>query len=606
MDRIIQYANKVLDKCSKCANRGCCHWIVRAAENVVLKNCTPEQYAQMTYEEIANRIHEIVGNPTACLQDSYDSIMHYVEQLLEEANYPILSKDLLDIVNKMVKLEQRLKRLDPVCRDAFDAPIRSIVERSLSALDYHFLDMGIDISSLILSIHSDYHRTRILNQYYIETAVNVLLAKAKRVSVEDIITCNVPLVSLAFPLTPSTSPVPSDPAESQRSEQNKPIKSWVDEFTDLIVSNATFDFLGAVIAYMGYSPFTCYGYADEELRKFFIAKGTASSELYIFYEMQKVYEEIESAVREKKDDDFALKLYMAEILSPFSQLASGLFGKARNESMRATQAFIDISPFFRSYSLDEFKERWDKAVAEVSALKTTSEESFYNDVASLMVNKYDDIPINEHGPLTYCLDAISDILFRLTDFESCIEAALLRNHVEHDYHYYEEFARINLGSQVSDQGIFRFAGITPAAIQSLSKDLKHNIRFAVRDGESIDEFYERLAEGQQPEGKRGDEEYVPLPNCLEVARPYLNALRSIGYLNTRYGWAKLNGTTNNHAILVAKVICNKYPDITYDMLGKLFGIPNLGSYWSRAKERENVKRLIVRLFSEKGLSATID
>ena len=52
---------------------------------------------------------------------------------------PCMTKELMYILNKMARLEKRLKRLDPDCKDVFDAPVRAVVERCLSAIDYYFL-----------------------------------------------------------------------------------------------------------------------------------------------------------------------------------------------------------------------------------------------------------------------------------------------------------------------------------------------------------------------------------------------------------------------------------------------------------------------------------
>ncbi len=130
MDRIIQYAQERIDACVHCQARFACEWF-QEAKKVVL-DVTPEKYAEMTYEEIANAIHaDMVVPDESCDQVSFDTMMQTVDDLLQEATVPSFSDDLRKLLQKMVQLERRLNRLPSDCRDVFDAPIRAIVERCL-------------------------------------------------------------------------------------------------------------------------------------------------------------------------------------------------------------------------------------------------------------------------------------------------------------------------------------------------------------------------------------------------------------------------------------------------------------------------------------------
>ena len=61
MVNIIEFVNRTIDACVKCHIRPNCKWFGIVAENVVLDDITPEEYASLTYEEIATKIHENAG-----------------------------------------------------------------------------------------------------------------------------------------------------------------------------------------------------------------------------------------------------------------------------------------------------------------------------------------------------------------------------------------------------------------------------------------------------------------------------------------------------------------------------------------------------------------
>lgn len=222
MNQILHETNLFIDKCSNCRERSNCHWFNTAAENVVLDDFTPEQYASMTYEERANKLFVNAGLPMGCLQSTFDNLMQRVEQLLEDADMPNTTNELMYILNKMARLEKRLKRLDVDCQDVLDAPVRAVVERCLSAIDYHFLNMGLDIYPLIQNIHSDYHRTRMLHQNYVEGVVNVLLSKAYKPTVEQIVSYDLPLFGLKLSAPPVADSSPKQIKDSSKSTSDEP------------------------------------------------------------------------------------------------------------------------------------------------------------------------------------------------------------------------------------------------------------------------------------------------------------------------------------------------------------------------------------------------
>lgn len=79
MKEIIDFANQTIDACLHCAYRPKCKWFGIVAENVILDDITPEEYAALTFEEIATKIHENAGTPECDDQRSLDNILELVD-----------------------------------------------------------------------------------------------------------------------------------------------------------------------------------------------------------------------------------------------------------------------------------------------------------------------------------------------------------------------------------------------------------------------------------------------------------------------------------------------------------------------------------------------
>ena len=388
---IIEFANKTIDACVKCNIRSNCKWFGIVAENVILDDITPEEYANLTYEEIATKIHENAGNPQCDDQFALDGILEVVEGMLEHANIPNFSQELISVLNKMARLEKRLKRLPEECIDVFDAIIHSIVERCLSAIDYYYLSTGLDIYPLIQNIHADYRRTRMLHQYYLEGVVNVLLSRAKKLTLEQIVACKEPLWQLKD-VQPEIKTEIEHPKVKYDPLDKKPYhKTWVEDITKTILDKNATDLICAIIAYMGYTPYNCFAPMVDVVREYYISKGFNPPDLFVPYRTHNVYKEILEAVKEKKDDELALKMYFTDVLSPFAVMSTQMFVPPQTENNRAVQGLLKLAGKYRYYTIEQVKERWDKAILEVSTYCNKADVHFYDKVADLMLGKYNDI-----------------------------------------------------------------------------------------------------------------------------------------------------------------------------------------------------------------------
>lgn len=187
MIRIITLANQVIDACVKCELRPVCSWF-EGASQVILDDLTSDQYAQLTQEQIASRIHANVGSPEEdCDQISFDDMMEKVDEITASATMPDTTKDLLAFFRKISQLRRRLSRIPIECRDPFDAPIRAIIDRALAALDYHFLTIGLDILDFIHDDNSGYDRQRLLRRDNIDSVIHVLTARAHKLTAEEVV-----------------------------------------------------------------------------------------------------------------------------------------------------------------------------------------------------------------------------------------------------------------------------------------------------------------------------------------------------------------------------------------------------------------------------------
>ena len=182
MHSIITFAYDVINVCVKCRHRQDCEWFQGAGE-VVLENVTPDEYCELTQEQIAARIHADVPAPEdSCRQRSFDDMMAYLDEHLPTAEMPNTSDELLNIHYQISQLKRRLVRIPEDCREVFDAPIRAIIDRCLAAIDYHCLMCHLDVIDVLKDSYKSYDRMKILRRDRVESVINILLSQAHKLT----------------------------------------------------------------------------------------------------------------------------------------------------------------------------------------------------------------------------------------------------------------------------------------------------------------------------------------------------------------------------------------------------------------------------------------
>ena len=187
MHSIITFAYDVINVCVKCRHRQDCEWFQGAGE-VVLENVTPDEYCELTQEQIAARIHADVPAPEdSCRQRSFDDMMAYLDEHLPTAEMPNTSDGLLNIHYQISQLRRRLVRIPEDCREVFDAPIRAIIDRCLAAIDYHCLMCHLDVIDFLKDSYKSYDRMKILRRDRVESVINILLSQAHKLTAEELL-----------------------------------------------------------------------------------------------------------------------------------------------------------------------------------------------------------------------------------------------------------------------------------------------------------------------------------------------------------------------------------------------------------------------------------
>ena len=627
MNRIIQYAQERIDACVHCQARYGCEWF-KAAGQVVL-DYPPEQYAQMTYEEIANAIHaDIVEPDESCDQVSFDGMMQAVDEMLQDAYIPQLSEDLRKLLQKMVQLERRLNRLPSDCREVFDAPIRAIVERCLGAIDYKYLDMGLDIFSLIENIHGDYHRTKILRQYHIEGVVNVLLAKAYRMSVEEIIGYSRPFYEF-IPPKPAAVPVldfsaldlPDDlPGKAELdepvieeptiiggSDTSRPyVPSATETFLGMMNHSDTGDYVFAVTMSFGIDETSFPWDEKEEFDTDFIEKHIVPPFIYEFPKMKEVAQEIRREVKKRKKNEEELQLYMNGLLHDIGTLGHYLFPSWSDDAHTKLSLIFDLTKQYCGYSLQDFSRIWERVVEDAGEVVVEGTEEYYNFIFREMYQVESD-PFKDLSDRT--LTGIAELRKLCSQFEAAIESALLLNNIHHDFMYFENECRAYLGWEVSEDDVAEYAGLTKTAVKRLAKTLGHNFKY-IPPAENIeDELPDFLAPtdapATEPEKKPATEEPIAprpkLDDCVPAAlitnesRPYWLKARDEGFLDVNF---KYIGQKNEMALFASKISLLVFKEIrwvpfkkwaNYEYFSKAYGeVPQV----SEDKLPDNFKKIV--------------
>ena len=504
MQRIIDFANKTIDTCVHCKYQSSCHWFVAAAENVVLDDITPEQYASMTYEEIANKNFENSGVPLECYQVSFDDMMLKVEDLLEEADMPYNSRDLVAILNKMSRLERRLLRIDPEARDVFDAPIRAIVERCLAAIDYHFLYIGVDVSALIEDIHKNYHRSRMLSQFYLGSAVKVLLSKACKPTIEQIVSCQGELSQLIPPEPLPPYPLPPgfyevEPASNKASEDNQKkdeennipeaepsksveIKNTVKKHSLDIPKglSAVEEVILRFAGWPGKDPITAFlikaGYSDFVFGDMWDVEGITQEEWadanydnwkrYQFTRWAELKAELSAEIKTRVNDELELKKYICGLITPFDRFYYFDRVKTDIKALLEAENILDCFTFPPSFSIEQFMVFWREVINKLREDDETENYSLEDYVKEIR-KRYDERLFDEAVDEEVEEALAFETRLRFPDqYCGLIAGCLLENGAKLEYMDYQDMCGVNLVPQLDSWQVSRAMGWTEELVFS--------------------------------------------------------------------------------------------------------------------------------------------
>ena len=505
MNNILEFANKTIDACVKCDFRPKCKWFGIVAENVVLDDITSEEYASLTYEEIATKIHENAGSPACEDQLPLDSILETVESMLEHAEIPNFSQELINLLNKMARLEKRLKRLPEDCRDVFDALIHAIVERCLSAIDYHFLESGIDVYPLIQNIHSEYRRTKMLHQYYLEGVVNVLLAKAKKLTLEQIVAWKDPLWQLkggdVMPSVdlntldlgefednhiPDEAIIPKDEKDDNHFVTESPVviatiktinpHPVTRSFIKYITSPEATNYVKAFSMSFGFDASPARS-IDDFFDPEFISKNILPRLDFEFDQMPGVYKEIAQEVRQRKKDEGQLHLYICSLFSEVNYIGLLLFPRYNDLGQQKRYMLFDVLDVFYDYNRTVFSNAWAGAMSNTERQFDINDKCFFSE---LVENLGDFLLSNAAPEHDRSMTGIANLRNLYRQYIAAIEAALLINKVEHNCLYYG----LDIGACYTRNIPYNFipalTGLSQHAVDNLANNLGHNF---VRPGE---------------------------------------------------------------------------------------------------------------------------
>lgn len=538
MNNIIDFANRTIDACVKCTYRPKCRWFGIVAENVVLDDISPEEYASLTYEEIATKIHENAGEPECEDQRSLDGILELVESMLESASIPNFSQELISLLNKMSRLEKRLKRLPEDCRDVFDAITRAVVERCLSAIDYSFLTSGVDVYPLIQNIHADYRREKMLHQYYLPGVVDVLLARAKKPTLEQIVAWKDALWELRdVKLEPSadTNAADSVGAEAapkfrepdepdfQRDDTHFVIESPVvictittstpqpatRSFIKYITSPAVTNYVKAFSMSFGFDP-TSARSIDDFFDPEFISKNIMPRMDFEFDQMQAVYKEMANEVRKRKANDGDLHMYICSLFSEVSDSGLLLFPRYNDIGQQKHYMLFDLVDVFYDHSRKDFSNAWAGAMANTERELNINDKGFFSELVENLGDFLLSNTVPEHDR---SMTGIADLRKLYRQYIAAIEAALIINKVEHNCLYYG----LDIGACYTRNIPYNFipalTGLSQHAVDNLATNLGHNI---VRPGEK--EFFQASYPDLEEEDVDSSESQSPAPPA-EVETP---------------------------------------------------------------------------------------
>lgn len=498
MNDIINLVNSYINKCAKChpADKCNCGWFHSLCESKYDEtDFSPEQYLDKTYEELASLNEKEAGRPYCESQDTFDDLMMKVRDMLKNADVPRDSEHLLQLLTDIVQMEQRLDRLDSECEVAFTNPVMAVMEACLAHIDYCYLKDGLDIYPLIESVHGDYHRTRLLKNSYIGGVVNILLQKAYKLTVEQVVEYPGNLLHLLpatsfedlnnLKIKPETEPCEADESVIESEGSKSPLEIII----KLLSSQPACDFVAAVSMFLGVRPSNYHESFLYYKKNGFIDKHLYPKQFYIFPHVKELIEELKQEIAKRKSSERELNLYMSGILSPLQYIVPLLHPGGRGYDTAALEVAFGVAGLFKEYSIKRFAKVFHKAAKEVAGQVGVEDEHYYELLHDQLRDKHFDDKIAEED---FVLTSIYDLRNTLDIFQCAIEAALLFNGVPHDYKYYQKLTGIHFVSGVTDVLLSIYTGLSTEAIKNMVKDCGHSIYFATKDGETMDDFVRRL------------------------------------------------------------------------------------------------------------------
>lgn len=100
---------------------------------------------------------------------------------------------------------------------------------------------------------------------------------------------------------------------------------------------------------------------------------------------------------------------------------------------------------------------------------------------------------------------------------------------------------------------------------------------------------------------------VPVEPCrsevkaVDKIRPYLNALVDEGYITEEYVWIRGIGHTLYQAAYIARILHHKFPSVSQNAIGKIFGIKSISTYLAKMDTKENIKKPLESIFTKRHL-----
>lgn len=189
MERAIEFITSFLSQCSECklGQQGNCEFLL-------LNNRTPspdnnpymeDDIMFLSNEQRAFRIAHMRGNPCDD-QMVFEQYLRKLEEHLEKAIIPSVNTDLLRLIAKIFRLNSLVKRGSDAYYVAFNDITDASIDKCLGRIDYHYLELGVDIECAIKSVSTNYSRKEALEGMYPMQFVESYIRRAFKLEISDL------------------------------------------------------------------------------------------------------------------------------------------------------------------------------------------------------------------------------------------------------------------------------------------------------------------------------------------------------------------------------------------------------------------------------------